>query len=72
MFTYDEHPCTNIVCPNHEIHVFKQKDLKEICTANIKRREEQGPLYHQDHLPFIFFCDSSINFCVAGHILPGM
>lgn len=24
------------------------------------------------HLPFIFLCDSSISFWVAGHILPGI
>lgn len=29
-----------------------------------------GPLHV--HLPFIFLCDSSINFWVAGHILPGI
>lgn len=25
MSTYDEHPCKNIVCPKHEIHVLKRR-----------------------------------------------
>lgn len=36
----------NTVCPNHEMNVFKQRDLKLINTAN-KGKQEQGPLYQR-------------------------
>lgn len=60
-----------ILCPEHEITVSKHKDL------NLRSRQQKKAgtnvvFMIQDRLPFIFFCDSSINFCVAGHILPGM